>query len=112
MPSLTPTGFETYIYDHKQYTQLAFAGWDNPRGDSPDTRQHLGELHNPANLPSPESDNDSGPFVMVEPSYATGSNDVFLMFRNGHTMVLTRSMAEQLGNALIKVCKKPINCTK
>jgi hypothetical protein len=95
MPSSNPTGYETYIYDHKQY----------PMGDH-ESRQHLGKLHDVSKLPPPESDYDTGPLIMVEPSYASGSTDVFLHFREGKSFFLPRSIAEQLRDALAKVCEK------
>lgn len=98
MPTCTPTGFETNIYDHKQFPH-----------SNEDTRQYLGVLHNPELLPPPKSDSDSTPLIMIEPSYASGSNDVFIHIRYGHSFTFPRSIAEQLRDALIKVCEKPIH---
>jgi len=97
MPSNSPTGFETYIYDHKQFP-----------GSDEDYRQHLGKLHDPKRLPAPVNDNQTGPFIMVEPSHSSQSNDVFILFRGLHAAVLDRYTAEQLRDALIKVCEKPM----
>ena len=94
MPSLNPTGHETYIYDHRQYQN-----WH-------ESRQHLGKLHDQYKLPAPEKDGDSAPLIMVEPSYASDSTDVFLHFREGHSIILPRFIAEQLRDALAKVCEK------
>lgn len=43
MPTNKPTGFETYIYDHKQYT-----------GSDLDNRPYLSPSHDPQKLPPPE----------------------------------------------------------
>lgn len=94
MPSGNPTGKETYIYDHKQY----------PRTNQ-ENRQHLGPLHNPETLPDPENDNHSSPLIMIEPSYASGSTDVFIHFRHGQSFMLPQIIAQQLRDALIKVCQ-------
>lgn len=96
MPTTNPTGYETYIYDHKQY-------W----GTTKDTRQHQGALHDPSSLPDPEKHDDNAPFMMIEPCYASESNDVFIHFRNGTSMMLSRSIAEQIRDAFVKVCEKP-----
>lgn len=95
MPTTDATGFETYIYDHKQHI-----------GSNEDTRQYLGRLHDPAKLPDPKAIGDDAPLFMIEPSYATGSTDVFIMGK-GHVLRLSRAIAEQLRDALIKVCQKP-----
>lgn len=95
MPTNSPTSFETYIYDHKQYS-----------ASDVDTRPHRGPLHDPSILPVPKSTEDTGPSIMVEPSYETNSNAVFLIFR-GNSYKLTRHEASQLRDALIKVCQKP-----
>jgi hypothetical protein len=96
MPSSNPTGYETYIYDHRAY----------PRSLD-DHRQFRGPQHDPERLPLPEEDIDTTPLIMVEPSYATGSDEIVLMFRYGSTMFLPRQIAEQLRDALAKVCEKP-----
>ena len=102
MPSLMPTSYETYIYDHRQYPT---PDWN---GTIHESRQHANApLHDPKSLPKPERDNDSSPRVMVEPSHASYSNDVWLYFREGYSIMLPRLMAEQLRDALIKVCEKP-----
>ena len=101
MPTNNPTGYETYIYDHKAYP-----------GSDADYRQHRGPLHDPAKLPSPECDLDTAPFIMIEPCYASGSNDIWLYFRDGKSLMLSRYLAEQLRDALIKICQKPVNRTK
>jgi len=102
MPTNNPTGYETYVYDHRQYPH---ANYD---GTIYESRQHANApLHDPKSLPKPECDNDSLPRVMVEPCYASRSNDVWLYFREGHSIMLPRIMAEQLRDALIKVCEKP-----
>jgi hypothetical protein len=97
MPTDKPTGYETYIYDHKAY----------PRGDSED-RQYCGKAHDPAKLPPPKCDNDTTPVIMVEPCYASESNDVWIHFRNRSSVMLPREIAEQLRDALVKVCEKPL----
>jgi hypothetical protein len=102
MPTSNPTGFETYIYDHRQY---ANPDWHKPIYEG---RQHAtAPLHDPQSLPKPKCDSDSSPRIMVEPSYASYSNDVWLYFREGYSIMLPRLMAEQLRDALIKVCEKP-----
>jgi hypothetical protein len=102
MPTNAPTGYETYIYDHKQYPGT------NYKGEIYENRQHANApLHDPKTLPAPEHDSHSSPRVMVEPCYASESNDVWLYFREGHSIMLPRLMAEQLRDALIKVCEKP-----
>ncbi len=104
MPTNAPTGFETYIYDHRQYP-----GEPWPAG-SPvwEDRQHANApLHDPKSLPKPECDSDASPRIMIEPCYASYSNNVWLYFREGHSIMLLRLMAEQLRDALIKVCEKP-----
>lgn len=98
MPSSDPTGYETYIYDHRAYP-----------GTFEDRRSHQGPLHDPSKLPPPESDFDTGPLIMVEPSYASASDEVYLHFRGGPSMMLPRSVAEQLRDALVRVCKKSPN---
>jgi hypothetical protein len=95
-----PTGYETYIYDHKMY-----------RSSDEEHRQHCGPLHNPSNLPKPENDCQTSPLIMVEPCYAKVldcRNDVWLYFRQGYSVMLQRQVAEQLRDALIKVCEAPI----
>ena len=92
MPTTDPTGYETYIYDHNDGV--------------PDKRQFQGPLHDPTKLPKPECAEHVGPFIMVEPSYAYGSNDVFVHFRNSPSIMLNREIAEQLRDALMKVCEK------
>ncbi len=102
MPTNAPTGFETYVYDHCQYPGEPHNGvvWED--------RQYANALlHDPKSLPKPECNNDTLPCIMVEPCYASHSNDVWLYFREGHSIMLTRAMAEQLRDALIKVCQKP-----
>lgn len=104
MPTNAPTGFETYIYDHRQYP-----GEPWPAG-SPvhESRQHCGPLHDPQSLPVPECDDHTIPLIMVEPCYASYSNEVWIHFKRGpHSMMLPRLIAEQLRDALIKVCEKP-----
>lgn len=104
MPTTNPTGYETYLYDHRQYP-----GEPWPAG-SPvhESRQHAtAPLHDPKSLPKPEKDSDTSPRVMVEPCYRSYSNDVWLYFKEGHSIWLTREMAEQLRDALIRVCEKP-----
>jgi hypothetical protein len=96
MPTTHPTGYETYIYDHKQYHSV-----------DDDDRQHQGPLHDPKKLPPPECDSHTSPFIMVEPSGAYNSNEVWLRFQ-GHGITLPRFIAEQLRDALIKVCEKPV----
>ncbi len=92
MPSSNPTGFETYIYSHKDiFTER---------------RSYLGQLHDPEKLPLATCDYETGPLIMVEPSYAHKSTEVFLHFRAGHSIMLDRYTAEQLRDALIKVCQK------
>lgn len=94
MPSNIPSGYETYIYDHKQF----------PSGDD-ETRPHIGKLHDVSKLPPPESAYDTSPLIMVEPDYASGSTDIFLHFREGnHSFFLPRLFAEQLRDALSKIC--------
>lgn len=101
MPTNAPTGYETYIYDHRQYPH------PNWNGIIHEDRQYAtAPLHDPKSLPKPECDRDSSPRIMVEPRYASESNDVWLYFREGHSIILTRLMAEQLRDALIKVCEK------
>ncbi len=97
MSSNNSTGYETYIYDHKQYP-----------GNDIDTRLHQGVLHNPGALPPPMCNEDTSPLIMVEPSYASDASDVFIMCRHGVTLTLSREVAEQLRDALIKVCKLPL----
>jgi hypothetical protein len=101
MPTNNPTGYETYIYDHKSYPNSPYDGKQYR-----DDRQHQGPLHDPSKLPDPESEGDRGPFIMVEPCYASESKDVFIHFRHGHSFMLPRIIAEQLRDALIKVCEK------
>lgn len=101
MPTNNPTGYETYIYDHKSHPNSAYDG-----KQFQDDRQYQGPLHDPSKLPDPESDNDRIPLVMVEPCYASESKDVWLYFRQGHSIMLPRLIAEQLRDALIKVCGK------
>lgn len=49
---------------------------------------------------------DTSPLIMVEPVYATGSTDIFLHFREPHTSItLSRFVAEQLAEALLKACR-------
>ena len=95
MPAYPATGYETYIYDHRAYP-----------GCLNDRREHRGPLHDPSKLPPPENDSDTTPLIMVEPSYASGSDDVFLFFRGGNIVTLPRFIVEQLRDALEKVCKK------
>jgi hypothetical protein len=96
MPSSNPTGYETYIYDHKQY----------PSCDE-ETRQHCGKLHDPKKLPPPTEDHHTSPLFMVEPSYSYATpNDVVIMGKFGPSLTLTRYVAEQLRDAFIKVCEK------
>jgi len=101
MPSSNPTGFETYIYDHKCFPGKRYDGQEFE-----DHRQHQGPLHDPKSLPPPENDYQTGPLIMVEPCYASESNDVWIHFRHGSSMMLPRIIAEQLRDALIKVCQK------
>lgn len=102
MPTNAPTGFETYIYDHRQYSH------PDHDGTVHEDRQHAtAPLHDPKMLPVPQNSGDTSPRVMVEPCYASESNDVWLYFREGYSIILTRLMAEQLRDALIKVCEKP-----
>lgn len=93
MPTNMPTGKETYIYSHKQHP-----------GCGTDDRQYRGQLHDTLMLPKPECENHVAPLIMIEPSYAKDSTDVFLHFREGGvTMFLSKSVAEQLRDALTKV---------
>ena len=46
------------------------------------------------------------PRIMVEPCYESQSKDVWLYFRDGPGIMLPRLIAEQLRDALIKVCQK------
>ena len=96
MPTISPTGYETYIYDHREFP-----------GVPDDPRQFQGPLHDPVNLPPPECDLHRSPLIMIEPSGATGSDEVWIHFRIGPSMMLPRLIAEQLRDALVKVCEKP-----
>jgi len=96
MPTTNPTGYETYIYTHRQYT----IGIE-------DNRQYRGKLHEPKDLPKPEKFGDDSPYIMIEPSYAFNSDDVFIMIKGGTTLKLSRIIAEQLRDALERVCQKP-----
>lgn len=95
MPTNLPTGFETYIYSHKDYS------YD-------DLRQHLGKSHDPNKLPMATNAFQTSPLIMVEPCYANRSNDIFLYFRDDVSVILNRYTAEQLRDALVKVCEKPL----
>lgn len=95
MPTSHPTGFETYVYSHQ------WGGYPHP--------QHIAENFDKTRLPKAESEDQVYPVIMVEPSYATNDDDIFLMFSGGLTKKLPRYCAEQLRDALIKVCQKPLH---
>ena len=94
MPTNIPTGFETYIYDHKQF----FSNYDDRQYNRSD----------PKKLPFPEKHQDNFPFIMIEPCYASGSNNVWVHFRDEYSTLLSRDIAEQLRDALIRACQKPM----
>jgi hypothetical protein len=100
MPTNVATGFERYIYDHKAY----------PSGNFED-RQYVGPKHDVLKLPPPSCDDDTAPLIMVEPCYASGSNDIWISFRKGGSLMLPRNLAEQFRDALILACEKPLNGT-
>jgi len=95
MPTPNPTGFETYIYDHKAF----------PNSDD-DYREHRPASHDNSKLPPPTCDQHTAPLIMVEPCYAHNSKDIFLHFRGITSMNLSRRIAEQLRDALILVCQQ------
>ncbi len=58
-------------------------------------------------LPQPKNDEDTGLLIMVEPSYASGSDDVYVFVSGVGGKTMSREIAEQFRDALIKVCSKP-----
>lgn len=96
MPSSNPSGYETNIYSHRDEGM-----WE-------ENRSHRAPSYDANKLPIASSAYERGPLIMVEPSYATKSNGVWLHIRGHGSFSIDRYTAEQLRDALIKVCQKPL----